>query len=137
MNKGQPRKMDDWGSLRALAWGADRAMDYFETDKAVDAKRVGVEGHSRWGKATVVTMAYDERFAIGYVSSSGEGGAKLHRRKFGELIENVNAHERVSLDGRQLHEVRRPLGCPARRLAPARRHGRTASAVPQRRQWSR
>ena len=83
--------MDDWGTLRALAWGADRAMDYFETDKAVDAKRVGVEGHSRWGKATLVTMAYDERFAIGYVSSSGEGGAKLHRRKFGELIENLNA----------------------------------------------
>jgi len=90
MNRGQPRKMDDWGSLRALAWGADRAMDYFETDQAVDAKRVGVEGHSRWGKATLVTMAYDERFAIGYVSSSGEGGAKLHRRKFGELIENLN-----------------------------------------------
>src|SRR4051812_9524964 len=90
MNKGQPRKMDDWGSLRALAWGADRAMDYFETDKAVDARHVGVEGHSRWGKATLVTMAYDERFAIGYVSSSGEGGAKLHRRKFGELIENLN-----------------------------------------------
>jgi hypothetical protein len=91
MNKGQPRKMDDWGSLRALAWGAARAMDYFESDKAVDARRVGVEGHSRWGKATLVTMAYDERFAIGYVSSSGEGGAKLHRRKFGELIENLNA----------------------------------------------
>ena len=90
MNKGQPRKLDDWGSLRALAWGAGRAMDYFETDKAVDARRVGVEGHSRWGKATLVTMAYDERFAIGYVSSSGEGGAKLHRRKFGELIENLN-----------------------------------------------
>ena len=91
MNKGQPRKMDDWGSLRALAWGADRAMDYFESDKTVDARRVGVEGHSRWGKATLVTMAYDERFAIGYVSSSGEGGAKLHRRRFGELIENLNA----------------------------------------------
>jgi hypothetical protein len=91
VNKGQPRKMDDWGSLRALAWGADRAMDYFETDRAVDAKHVGVEGHSRWGKATLVTMAYDERFAIGYVSSSGEGGAKLHRRKYGELIENLNA----------------------------------------------
>ena len=91
LNKGQPRKMDDWGSLRALAWGADRAMDYFETDHAVDVTRVGVEGHSRWGKATLVTMAYDERFAIGYVSSSGEGGAKLHRRKFGEVIENLNA----------------------------------------------
>ena len=91
MNKGQPRNMDDWGTLRALAWGADRAMDYFETDKAVNAKRVGVQGHSRWGKATLVTMAFDERFAIGYVSSSGEGGAKLHRRKFGEVIENLNA----------------------------------------------
>ena len=91
MNKGQPREMDDWGTLRALAWGADRAMDYFETDRAVDARRVGVTGHSRWGKATLVTMAYNERFAIGYVSSSGEGGAKLHRRKFGEVIENVNA----------------------------------------------
>jgi (4-O-methyl)-D-glucuronate---lignin esterase len=90
-NKGQPRKMDDWGSLRALAWGADRAMDYFETDKSIDAKRVGVEGHSRWGKATLVTMAYDARFAIGYVSSSGEGGAKLHRRQFGERVENLNA----------------------------------------------
>jgi hypothetical protein len=89
VNKGQPRKLDDWGSLRALAWGADRAMDYFETDKAVDAKRVGVEGHSRWGKATLVTMAYDERFAIGYVSSSGEGGAKLDRRAYGERVDNM------------------------------------------------
>jgi hypothetical protein len=89
VNKGQPRKPDDWGSLKAWAWGAGRLLDYFETDKAVDAKRVGVEGHSRYGKATLVTMAYDERFAIAYVSSSGEGGAKLHRRKYGELVQNV------------------------------------------------
>jgi hypothetical protein len=91
VNKGEPRKPDDWGSLRAWAWGADRAMDYFETDKAVDAKHVGVQGHSRYGKATIVTMAYDPRFAIAFVSSSGEGGAKLHRRNWGELIENVAA----------------------------------------------
>ena len=91
MNKGQPRKLDDWGALRAWAWGASRALDYFETDKAVDAKQVGIEGHSRYGKATVVTMAYDQRFAIAYVSSSGEGGAKLHRRNWGELVENVAA----------------------------------------------
>ncbi len=91
MNKGQPRKLDDWGVLRAWAWGADRAMDYFETDKAVDAKRVGIQGHSRYGKATVVSMAYDPRIAIAFVSSSGEGGAKLHRRNWGELIENVAA----------------------------------------------
>ena len=88
-NQGQPRKLDDWGALRAWAWGASRALDYFETDHAVDAKQVGVEGHSRYGKAALVAMAYDQRFAIGYISSSGEGGARLHRRNFGELVENV------------------------------------------------
>ena len=89
VNKGQPRKADDWGALRAWAWGASRAMDYFETDKAVDPKQVGVEGHSRYGKAAIVAMAYDPRFAIAYVSSSGEGGVKIHRRNWGELVENV------------------------------------------------
>src|SRR5262245_4021867 len=88
-NKGQPRKVDDWGALRAWAWGASRALDYFETDKAVDAKQVGIEGLSRYGKAAIVAMAYDERFAIGFIGSSGQGGAKLHRRNFGELVENV------------------------------------------------
>ena len=91
VNKGQPRKLDDWGALKAWAWGASRALDYFETDKAVDAKRVGIQGHSRYGKAAIVAMAFDQRFAIGYISSSGAGGAKLHRRKFGEVIENVLA----------------------------------------------
>ena len=89
VNKGQPRNLDDWGALRAWAWGASRALDYFETDKAVNAKQVGLEGHSRYGKATLVAMAYDPRFAIAFVSSSGEGGAKLHRRNWGELVENV------------------------------------------------
>ncbi len=88
-NKGQPRSLDDWGVLRAWAWGASRALDYFATDRAVDAKRVAVEGHSRWGKAALVAMAYDQRFAIAYVSSSGEGGAKLNRRNAGELVENL------------------------------------------------
>jgi hypothetical protein len=88
-NKGQPRKPDDWGALRAWAWGASRALDYLETDPAVDAKRVGIEGLSRYGKAALVTMAYDSRFAIAFVASSGEGGAKLHRRTYGELVENV------------------------------------------------
>ena len=89
VNKGQPRKLDDWGALRAWAWGASRALDYLETDKVVNAKQVGLEGHSRYGKATLVAMAYDPRFAIAFVSSSGEGGAKLHRRNWGELVENV------------------------------------------------
>jgi hypothetical protein len=91
VNEGQPRKLDDWGALKAWAWGASRALDYFETDKDVDAKQVGLEGHSRYGKATIVAMAFDERFAIAYVSSSGAGGAKLNRRKYGELVENVLA----------------------------------------------
>jgi hypothetical protein len=91
VNKGQPRKLDDWGTLRAWAWGASRALDYFETDKSVNAKEVGIEGHSRYGKAALVTMAYDQRFAIGYISSSGAGGAELYRRDFGEKLENVAA----------------------------------------------
>jgi len=88
-NKGQPRKSDDWGALRAWAWGASRALDYLETDMAVDAKKVGIEGLSRFGKAAIVTMAYDDRFAIGFIGSSGAGGAKLLRRNFGEQIENL------------------------------------------------
>jgi hypothetical protein len=88
-NKGQPRALDDWGALRAWAWGVSRAIDYFETDPAADAKRVAIEGHSRFGKAALVAMAYDPRVAIGFISSSGEGGAKLHRRDWGEIVENI------------------------------------------------
>lgn len=88
-NHGHPRKPDDWGALRAWAWGASRGLDYLETDKAVDAKRVGIEGVSRFGKAALVTMAFDTRFAVVFVGSSGEGGAKLHRRNFGEAVENL------------------------------------------------
>jgi len=89
VRQGQPRKLDDWGALRAWAWGASRALDYFETDKSVDAKHVGIEGLSRYGKAALVAMAYEPRFAIGFIGSSGEGGAKILRRKFGEQVENV------------------------------------------------
>jgi peptidoglycan/xylan/chitin deacetylase (PgdA/CDA1 family) len=89
MNKGERRKPTDWGSLKAWAWGAGRALDYFEADKNVDAKKIAIEGHSRYGKAALVTVAYDARFATGFISSSGEGGAKLHRRNAGEIVENV------------------------------------------------
>lgn len=89
INKGQPRKPDDWGSLRAWAWGAGRGLDYLTTDPAVNAKKVGIEGVSRYGKAALVTMAFDPRFAMVLVGSSGEGGAKLHRRNFGEAVENL------------------------------------------------
>ncbi|MGD0339116.1 MAG: acetylxylan esterase [Bacteroidota bacterium] len=89
MNKGQPRKPDDWGALRAWSWGASRALDYLETDTLVDAGFVGIEGLSRYGKAAIVTMAYDQRFAIAFVGSSGQGGVKIFRRVFGEQVENV------------------------------------------------
>ena len=89
VNKGQYRKPEDWGSLKAWAWGASRALDYFETDKAVDAKRVGIEGLSRYGKAAIVTMAYEPRFAIAFVGSSGAGGTKILRRVYGEQVENL------------------------------------------------
>ena len=79
VNKGQPRKPDDWGALRAWAWGASRLLDYLETDPEVDAKRAVIEGVSRFGKASLVTMAYEPRFAIGFIGSSGMGGAALHR----------------------------------------------------------
>ena len=91
VNQGRPRKPDDWGSLRAWAWGASRALDYLETDTRVDAKKVGIEGVSRYGKAALVTMAFDTRFASVLVGSSGEGGAKLHRRNWGEAVENLTA----------------------------------------------
>lgn len=88
-NKGQPRQPDDWGALRAWAWGAARGLDYLETDPTVDAKKVGIEGVSRFGKAALVTMAFEPRFALVLVGSSGEGGAKPHRRDFGEAVENL------------------------------------------------
>ncbi|QCR23908.1 acetylxylan esterase [Pontibacter sp. SGAir0037] len=91
VNKGQPRKPDDWGALRAWAWGASRGLDYLETDPAVNAKQVGIEGVSRFGKAALVAMAFDERFAVALIGSSGEGGAKLHRRNFGEAVESLTS----------------------------------------------
>jgi lysophospholipase L1-like esterase len=88
-NKGQRRTPEQWGSLRAWGWGAARALDYLETLPAVDAKHVGIEGVSRFGKAALVTMAFESRFAMVLVGSSGEGGAKPHRRDFGEAVENL------------------------------------------------
>ena len=88
-NQGQPRKPDDWGALRAWAWGAARGLDYLETEPTVDAQHVGIEGVSRFGKAALVTMAFEPRFAMVLGGSSGEGGAKPHRRDFGEAVENL------------------------------------------------
>jgi hypothetical protein len=89
VNKGQSRKPDDWGALAAWSWGLSRAIDYFETDRDVDATRLGLEGHSRWGKEALVAAALEPRWAIVYSSCSGECGAKLHRHDVGESVDNV------------------------------------------------
>ena len=89
VNKGAPRKADDWGTLRAWAWGASRAIDYFEKDKSIDTKKIAIEGLSRYGKAALVAMAYEPRIAIGFIGSSGAGGAKILRHVFGEQVENL------------------------------------------------
>jgi hypothetical protein len=93
VNKGQPRKPEDWGALRAWAWGAGRALDYLGTDSSVDAKHVGIDGVSRYGKAALITMAYDPRFFMVLVGSSGKGGATLLRRNFGEAVESLTGGE--------------------------------------------
>ena len=95
VNKGQPRKPDDWGALRAWQWGVSRLVDYFEAnpDSNVDAKKVGIEGLSRYGKAALVTEAFEPRIAVGLIGSSGEGGAKLHRHIYGEAVESLAGGE--------------------------------------------
>jgi hypothetical protein len=98
-NKGQPRKPEDWGALRAWGWAAGRGLDYLETDPAVDAKHVGIEGVSRYGKAALVTMAFDQRFAMVLVGSSGKGGATLLRRNYGEAVESLTGGEYYWLAG--------------------------------------
>ncbi len=90
-NRGQRRTPEQWGALRAWAWGAARGLDYLETLPQVDARHVGIEGVSRYGKAALVAMAFEPRFAFVLVGSSGEGGAKPHRRNFGEAVENLTS----------------------------------------------
>ncbi|HEY4030025.1 MAG TPA: acetylxylan esterase [Caulobacteraceae bacterium] len=91
VNRGQPRKAGDWGALSAWAWGASRVVDDLEHEPNVDASRVAIFGHSRYGKASLVAMAYDPRFKAGFISSSGAGGAAPYRRHWGEQVENVAA----------------------------------------------
>lgn len=90
-NKGRPRRPDDWGALRAWAWGVSCLLDYFEThqDSGVDPAKVCITGVSRYGKAALVATAFETRIAAGFIASSGAGGAKLFRRNFGELLENL------------------------------------------------
>lgn len=90
-NRGKPRKMDTWGVLRAWAWASSRTVDYLDTDPDVDPHKIGVMGHSRGGKAALVALVDDPRIAVGYISSSGKGGAALYRRNYGESISSLTS----------------------------------------------
>ena len=90
-NKGEYRKPDDWGVLRAWGWGVSKLIDYFETDRRFAADKVAVEGVSRYGKAALVTMSFDERVATAMVCSSGRAGAGAWRRNCGETCDNTTA----------------------------------------------
>jgi hypothetical protein len=91
VNRGGWRKPHDWGTLVAYAWGVGRILDQFERMREIDARKVALMGHSRWGKATMVVMAYEPRVAIGFPAAGGTLGAKQFRRHWGQNLESISS----------------------------------------------
>jgi hypothetical protein len=87
-NKGNWRKPTDWGALGAWSWGVSKLIDYFQTESTINVSQIGITGHSRWGKAALVAMAYEPRLAIAFPSCGGSLGTKMNRRHWGQDLEN-------------------------------------------------
>jgi hypothetical protein len=106
INKGEWRSPDDWGTLAAWSWGISRLIDFFDAPTqfvAVDGDRIGLQGHSRYGKATIVAAAFDPRIKAAYTSSSGSLGAKMNRRHYGQDLENDGDYAGNAGESREYH----------------------------------
>ena len=87
---GSKNPSEDWGTIAAWAWGLHRAVDYLETDKDIDKKKIAVVGHSRLGKAAILAGAFDERIALVIPLQAGTGGTSPSRGKIGESVKAIN-----------------------------------------------